>query len=556
MVMPANGQAWPPLNQNNIQNEYRSHDAWYTGDEDQLTRIYSLQQASQRLGLFGQVKRFFWGEPTPANSMQRPVKTRIPLPAEIARMSAAQLFAEMPTFSYPANNDTDSRNDDDKLDTTITTLLDDSAHAELLQAAELASVFGGAYLRVTWDTSVDSKPFITATSPDNAIPTFGLGGHLQTVLFWTQLPRLEGVKRNYTLLEDYTPGHIEYAVYESSNETSIGKRIPLDVHPVTAGLQVDEHSQISTGSDLLTAVYIPNLMPNRRLRTDPAAQHMGRSDFEGAEPIFDMLDEAYTSWMRDIRLGKARVFASRTLLQQGKPGQGSTFNTDQEIFTPLEHAPGSKLNDSSQLETFQPNIRWEEHQQTCQDLIQRAYSACGYSPSTFGQSGDVAMTATEVQARERLTMLTRGSKILYWRPQLANLCAALIDVNHFVFNGPDRGDMIPDVEFPPAATDSPNTVAQTLNLLNDAESTSVATRVRMLHPDWNMGEINTEVEQIKSDLSMLPISSDTNLYAAVANNGSTTGGVQTNQKGSYVDDKVGADDDSQQQSTGAAESER
>jgi hypothetical protein len=552
--MPDNGQAWPPLSQNNIQSDYRQHDAWYTGDEDQLTSIYSLQQAPQRLGLFGQVKRFFWGEPTPANSMQRPVKSHIPLPAEIARMSAAQLFAEMPTFSNPASKDADSTNDDDKLDTTITRLLDDSAHAELLQAAELASVFGGAYLRVTWDTTVDSKPFIAASSPDNAIPTFGLGGHLQSVIFWTRLPRLEGVKRNYTLLEEYTPGHIEYALYESPNETSLGRRMPLEVHPVTADLQVDENSQISTGSDLLTAVYIPNLMPNRRLRNDPAAQHMGRSDYEGAESIFDMLDEAYTSWMRDIRLGKARVFVSRTLLQQGKPGQGATFNADQEIFTPLEHAPGSKLNDSSQLETFQPNIRWEEHQQTCQDLIQRAYSACGYSPSTFGQSGDVAMTATEVQARERLTMLTRGSKILYWRPQLANLCAALIDVNHAVFNGPDRGDMIPDVEFPPAATDSPNTVAQTLNLLNDAESTSVATRVRMLHPDWDTSEINTEVEQIKSDLSMLPISSDTNLYAAVANNGSTTGGVQTNQKGSYVDDTVGADDG--EQSAGAAESER
>ncbi|MFT8358547.1 hypothetical protein [Bifidobacterium aquikefiri] len=537
MVMPANGQYWPPLNQNNIQTDYRQHDAWYTGDEDQLSTIYSSTQNAGQLGLFGQVKRFFWGTPTPANSLQRPVKAHIPLPAEIARMSAAQLFAEMPTGSFA--------NDTSQLTDTLTALLDDDAHSELLQAAEFAAAFGGAYLKVTWDTSADTKPFITAVAPDNALPTFGLNGHLQSVIFWNPLPRIEGVKREYTLVEEYTPGHIEYGLYESANTSSIGTRVPLDVHPVTSSLEVDANSQIATGSSLLTVVYIPNLKPNRRLRKDPSARFLGRSDFEGAEPIFDMIDEAYTSWMRDIRLGKARVFASRSLLQQHGPGHGASFNTDQEIFTPLESAPGSILNQNSQLETFQPNIRWEEHQQTCKDLIERAYVACGYSSSTFGQAGDVAMTATEVQAREKLTMLTRGSKILYWRPQLARLYAALMDVNDFVFNGPARGDEMPDIEFPPAATDSPNTVAQTLNYLNDAESTSVATRVRMLHPDWDVHEVNEEVAQIKSDLSMLPISSESNLYAAVADNGSTTGGVQTDAKGSYSNDHVGADDDNE-----------
>jgi hypothetical protein len=144
------------------------------------------------------------------------------------------------------------------------------------------------------------------------------------------------------------------------------------------------------------------------------------------------------------------------------------------------------------------------------------------------------MTATEVQAREKLTMLTRGSKILYWRPQLRRLYAALLDVNTFVFHGPSRGDAIPDVEFPPAATDAPNTVAQTLSLLNTAEATSVRVRVQMLHPDWTDREIDSEVLQIKNDLSLLPINSDANLYAAVADNGSTTGGVDADQTGSYA----------------------
>lgn len=539
MVMPADNQAWPPTSQNNIQTAYQQADAWYTGDEETLTNQYAYGQNTRSLGLFGQVKRFFWGTPTPADSLQRPVKLHVPLPAEISRMSADQLFAEMPTIHLgDMDGDSDdtgitTRSEGDELAETLTGLLDDTTHAELLKAAEYASAFGGVYLRVMWDMTVDDKPFINTVSPDNALPTFGLGGRLQSVIFWSQLPPIDGLRFTYTLLEEYTPGRIEYALYQSASSHTLGIRIPLATHPATQGLQVDGASGIDTGSPFTLAVYVPN-MPARRLRRDPMAMHLGRSDYEGADGLFDALDEAYTSWMRDIRLAKARVFANRSMLQQGKPGQGASFDTDREIFTPLDAAPGSTLNQGKLLETYQPDIRWEAHQQTCRDLLERAYSACGYSSSTFGDASDVAMTATEVQAREKLTMLTRGSKILYWRPQLRRLYAALLDVNTFVFHGPSRGDAIPDVEFPPAATDAPNTVAQTLSLLNTAEATSVRVRVQMLHPDWTDREIDSEVLQIKNDLSLLPINSDANLYAAVADNGSTTGGVDADQTGSYT----------------------
>ena len=546
MVMPTNNQAWPPTSQNNIQTAYQQADAWYTGDEEALTNQYAYGQNTRSLGLFGQVKRFFWGTPTPANSLQRPVKLHVPLPAEISRMSGAQLFAEMPTVHL---GDMDGDSDDTgvtdtaqgkRLADTLTGLLDDTTHAELLKAAEYASAFGGVFLRVMWDVDVADKPFINAVSPDNAIPTFGLGGHLRSVIFWSQLPPVDGSRLSYMLLEEYTPGRIEYALYQSGDTHSLGVRVPLEAHPATSSLQVDDQSGISTGSGLNLAVYIPN-MPARRLRRDPTALHLGRSDYEGAEGLFDALDEAYTSWMRDIRLAKARVFVSRQLLQQGKPGQGASFDMDREIFSPVESPPGSTLSENSLLTPFQPEIRWESHQQTCRELLERAYSACGYSSSTFGSSSDVAMTATEVQAREKLTMLTRGSKILYWRPQLRSLYAALMDVNSMVFHGPPRGQAIPDVEFPPAATDSPNTVAQTLSLLNSAEAASVRVRVQMLHPDWTDREIDSEVAQIKSDLSLLPMNSDANLYAAVADNGSTTGGVKTDQTGSYTTTATGGE---------------
>lgn len=307
--------------------------------------------------------------------------------------------------------------------------------------------------------------------------------------------------------------------------------MPLTTHPMTASIHVDPQSGINTGSQLLTSVYIPNLRPNRIMRGIPAAYHLGRSDYAGAESLFDSIDEAYTSWMRDIRLGKARVFVNRDLLTIGKPGEGSMMNMDQEIFTPLNQAPGSTLNQSKMFETFQPAIRWQEHENTCQNLVERAYAACGYSAATFGSAGDVAMTATEAQAREKLTMLTRSSKMLYWRPQLRRIYAALMDVNRYVFHGPDRGQALPDVEFPDGASDAPNIVASTLNLLNQAESASIKTRVGMLHPDWDDEQVKDEVAQIAQDYSMLPDPKESNLWAAVAANGSNMGGVASNSYG-------------------------
>ncbi|WEV41630.1 phage portal protein [Bifidobacterium sp. ESL0682] len=495
MAMPENDTIWPPISENRIQDEYRHENAWYAGDETALSTLY-MNETNGSLGLFGHVKRFFWGTPTPADAKQRPVKFHLPLPAEIARMSGEQLFSEMPSIRM----DDDSQND--KLAAALTDLLDDSAHAELLQAGELASVFGGTYLKIQWDRSIDAKPFITAVAPDHALPVFGLGGRLKSVTFWSDLPHLDHSKADYRLLEEHSSGRIEYALYESGSDTMLGHRVPLDTHPVTQGLEVDAQSGISTGSTLLTTVYVPNVKPKRRLRNDPASMHLGRSDLEGAEGIFDALDEAYTSWMRDIRLGKARVFVNRQMLEQHGPGHGASFNTDQEIFTPLNGQPGSALNQGQMLETFQPSIRWEEHKQTCEELVERAYSACGFSASTFGNSGDVAMTATEVQQRERLTMLTRDSKILYWRPQLVRLFSALLDVNSYVFDGPKRGEAKPSVEFPPAATDSLNTMAQTLNMLASAESASIKVRVEMLHPNWNDEQVAAEVGLIKADQSM------------------------------------------------------
>jgi hypothetical protein len=104
-----------------------------------------------------------------------------------------------------------------------------------------------------------------------------------------------------------------------------------------------------------------------------------------------------------------------------------------------------------------------------------------------------------------MTMLTRAAKIMYARPQVQMIIAALLDVDRFVFNGPGRGEALPKVEFPDAATPSMDALATTLQLLAAAEAASTEVKVAMLHPDWDEEDIAAEVALIKAEHTPPPM---------------------------------------------------
>lgn len=548
MTLPANGALWPPQEWANVLEFLQRWDAWYTDDTDALQWLYATTRVQTHTSMWAQVRRFFVGSPTPQTTMQRPVKFHVPVASGIARLGSQIMFSEMPAIQF---GDGDQDADDKGLTggaaktatSRLTELLTDEAHAALLEAAEYRVAHGGVYVKVAWNTEIAPEgPFLDVVSQDAAIPTF-MSGRLASVIFWSELAPIPNVAMRYKLLEEHTPGRIEFGLYAASNPKMLGTRVPLDEHPDAAYLagMVDDNSGIQTGSKLLTAVYIPNAKPNGMLRKDPIGRDLGRSAYDGSEYLFDQLDEAYTSWMRDIRLGRARLMIPKGLLDVGNPGQGAIFDSDREFFVELGQQVGS-LNTGattgkvdSFLQMFQPNIRYKEHLDTVVHLLAKTYQACGFSPQTFGDAGEVAVTATEVTARQSLTSLTRSAGVMYFRPQLRRIFAALMDVDQYVFRGPGRGDAFPDVEFADAETIAPEVQARTLQLLTLAEAASVETRVRMLHDDWDDEQVTAEVTKIKADLSMLPDPTMAHLWAAQADNGSITGGVPfSSQTGAQV----------------------
>lgn len=508
MPIPTGG-AWPPPAYAPAYAAYRDWDAWYTGDPDRLREVY-LNRAvtgqslppSQRVragqyagGIVGMFSRWLWG--TPPTPGQRDGRLHVPLPADLAATAANLLFAEPPALTF----------EDKAVQARLEQLVEDGLNNTLLHAAEAASPLGDVYLRPVIDRDVyPDRAFLAAVHADGALPVIRWG-RLIEVTFWSELENDGHVVR---LLEHHDvvtgadgsrAGRIQYAVHEGT-PTQLGRAISLADHPGSAHLAdlVDETGAQATGLDRLDVVRIPNAGPQRRWRTKPALKYLGRSDFDGNEQVFDRIDEVWTSWMRDIRLARARIVVPEYMLESKGPGKGAVFDAEREVFAAVNALPPRGGDASGQGITLsQFAIRHAEHKATADALTEVAMRHAGLSAQTLGEEGDIAATATEVQARERQSFTTRGVRIQgSWRSGVADAIELLLAVERAQLGGKAE-PVRPNVEFPDGVSESPETVARTVQLLDAANAISIEMKVRMVHPDWDDRQVRAEVRRIRED---------------------------------------------------------
>ncbi|MET7333285.1 hypothetical protein [Nonomuraea sp. NPDC005650] len=481
MPLPSGG-SWPPRNLQPIQQQYAVLDAWYTGDSDRLAALYGDPRNSNvpanrpsqyRGGLVGTAARWFWGHPTPQG--EKRTKLHVPVASDICTMSSDLLFSEPPTITCD-NPDTQQRIDD----------MLPQLQATLLEGAEVGAALGGYYLRAVWDKQVADLPWLAAVHADAAVPEWRWG-RLWAVTFWRVLELDDDTC--FWHLERHEPGYIYNGLYKGK-PGDLGGQLPLTAHPETAGMQ----PVIDTGLDRCTAVYVPNMRPNRGWRNYPAGANLGRSDFDGPVlGLMDALDEVWTSWMRDIRLAKARLIVPDSYLKSLGKGQGAYFDPDREIYEALNILGG---DDRMEISAQQFAIRVAEHRDTQAELLAAILRATGYSAQSFGLSGEVAVTATEVSAKERRSLITKSKKDLYTVPPLADGIEMLLELEAALgFEGavtPER----PTITMADSVSPDIMQLAQTVELMRRAEAVSDETAVRMLHPDWDEDQVQAEVEAI------------------------------------------------------------
>nr|WP_255429678.1 phage portal protein [Streptomonospora sp. PA3] len=426
------------------------------------------------------VVRWFWGQS--ANPAQAPSRVHVPLASAIAEASSQLLFEEMPTITVEGSQE--------RLDEIIR---ESGLHAKLQEAAEVCAAYGGVYLRASWDTTLADVPLTDVIPPDCAAPEWS-HGHLVAVTFWRTVREDAGTVWRH--LERHEHGQVLHGLYRGTRGR-LGQQVDLTEQPETAAFaEAETGGVIRTGLDGLAVVYIPNVRPNRMLRGSP----LGRSDFSGIEQVLDLLDEAWSSWARELRLSKARAVVPNTALEDMGPGNGAHFDEDREIWSGLEMLPGQDANPSQLVQLIQPAIRVEEHARTCAEVAKQAVRGAGYSAPGIAEEGDgQAVTATEIHDRKGRSLQTRARKIGYWRPELGSYIEGLLGIDVTVWPGAGAVVERPEIEWPDAVTPDPEALSRALSGIATAEAASIRTRVAMLHPDWDEPAIDEEVERIRGD---------------------------------------------------------
>jgi hypothetical protein len=420
----------------------------------------------------------------------------MPLPADLSQASASLLFAQPPSLKWGESSGVQDYLND---------LVDDGMHAKFLEAADMCAALGGVFLRAVWDTDVSDSAWIDLVPPDAAVPEFRYD-RLVAVTFWTVLAD-EG-KTVVRHLEKHIPHQnvILHGVFEGDQQ-KIGRRIDLGAFPETRPIAAVAGNGVielpDQPNDASTVVYVPNIKPNKVWGDlGPMAAPLGRSDFQGLECDFDALDECWSSWMRDIRLGKARLIVPHSYLDNIGKGKGAVFEPEREVYAPLNMlVSGESAGGAQSIVQQQFQIRWQEHKGTVDSIIEYLITRAGYSGQTMGLTGDVAQTATEVVARERKSLTTRARKINYWRPALADIIYGLMTVNQVVF-GADVEAVRPDIEFPDVVLPDALELAQTVAALRGAEAISIETAVATAHPDWDTDQVAEEVQRIYSEMNV------------------------------------------------------
>lgn len=448
---------------------YRKHAAEYGGDRQKLNAT---------------------GEPGSFWVRRGKCKIHVPIAADIAATAADLLFGEEPRMTcFHQPGDDAELPTQKRLDELINR---NHIYSLLSEAAESAAAMGNVYLKLSWRDNI-RYPVLTITQADNAVPEYTLGV-LDCIHFFSVL-RHDSSKDEYIrVYECYEPGRITMAVYKGNGDelgTDLGdKALESLGYARTINAPVKD----------MLAVHIPNMRPNRIDRDSM----LGRSDIAGLRGLCDSLDETFSSWMRDIRLAKARLIVPAEFMRK-RPnfdeadGSGKyvyEFDEDVETYVAMDMDPDHPGN---AITPSQFAIRSQEHAQTCAELIRQIVSLAGYAPQTFGMDiNGSAQSGTALHIREKKSYNTLGKKQNYWKSTLESILTALVHLDAALFpeEASDAYDTV-TVSFADNTANDLTAMSAAVEMINRAEAASTATKVQMLHPDWNQKQLDEEVQRIR-----------------------------------------------------------
>ena len=473
--------------------KYDIYGAWYGGDVEALHSVWGgTVQAKQN--------NAFWNKDNKDTGLSR---VHVPLASDIAQTSADMLFASVPDITIPEADESEGNGRaQEAYDRLIEIITESDLHSTLIEAGETASALGGVFVKPVWDADFVDFPLLTIVQADHAIPEFQWG-ILKAVTFWKVIKEEEddqnpGEKKIWRLFERHCMEDKRAVLYTSihcGKKDEIGDPVPFAEMPGYENLQ----ERIDLGYESIMVRYIPNIRPNRLMR----GSALGQSDLAGTETLLDAIDETYSSLMRDVRIARARLVIPEKFLDFDQTRDGYSvahFDNEKAIYAPINADP--MIDKDAKIMATQFTIRTEQHVATILDLIERVVIHAGYSPQTFGLKLEGAESGKALSIRERKTFTTRQKKWRYWATALEDLLHMLLYIDNVFLKNKTPFDFRPSVAISDSADRDTMVLAETMKVLYDAQSISIDTKVRMLHPEWDEEQIKAEIEMIKEEFGI------------------------------------------------------
>lgn len=473
--------------------KYDVYGAWYSGDVDALHGVWGTTPTAKQ-------NNAFWGKDNKDTGLSR---VHVPLASDIAQTSADMLFASVPDITIPEADESESNTRaQEAYDRLVEIINQSDLHSTLIEAGETASALGGVFIKPVWDADFVDFPLLTIVQADHAIPEFQWG-ILKAVTFWKVIKEEDdehqiGEKKVWRLFERHCMENKRAVLYTSihcGRKNEIGDPVPFAEVEGYENLQ----ERIDLGYDSIMVRYIPNIRPNRLMR----GSALGQSDLAGTETLLDAIDETYSSLMRDVRIARARLIIPEKFLDFGQTRDGYTvtqFDNEKAVYAPINADP--MLDKDAKMMATQFTIRTEQHVATILDLIERVVIHAGYSPQTFGLKLEGSESGKALSIRERKTFTTRQKKWRYWATALEDLLHMLLYIDNVFLKNKTPFDLRPSVAISDSADRDIMVLAETMKALHDAQSISLDTKIRMLHPEWDEEQIQAEIEMVKEEFGI------------------------------------------------------
>jgi hypothetical protein len=213
----------------------------------------------------------------------------------------------------------------------------------------------------------------------------------------------------------------------------------------------------------------------------------------------DSLDETYSSWMRDVRIGKGRIFVPESFVQKLPNGEFA-YDMDKEVFQTFDIDPLSAKEVG--IKNVQFEIRTQQHMDTCLELLNRIISSAGYSPQSFGLSikGSVE-SGTALNIRERRSFITQSKKRAYWKSPIEDMMYLMLLVDQINLGTRIQAEK-PTVEFGDSMIPDLGQMASAVETLARAQAVSIESKVRLSRPELSDEQVSVEVQKIKEELGI------------------------------------------------------